>query len=104
MAAGKKASNSILSFVELSRKLKQDGAETELVEVVSKATTAFEYGHDSGMPLEVLQVLIDQLEGKMKSASKKLHFEESAVLRDQVKKLHMQHSGSHFNGHYCKSQ
>ena len=35
-AAGKKASNSILSFLELSRKLKQDGPDADLVEVAGK--------------------------------------------------------------------
>ena len=92
-AAGKKASNSILSFLELSRKLKQDGPDAELIEVVSKATTALETGADAGMALEALPELIDQLESKMKDAAKKLDFEEAANLRDQIKKLRMKLSG-----------
>ena len=86
-AAGKKASNSILSFLELSRKLKQDGPDADLVEVVGKAAEAFENDSDSGLALEALPELIDQLEVKMRDAAKKLDFEEAADLRDRVNKL-----------------
>ena len=86
-AAGKKSSNSILSFLELSRKLKQDGPDADLVEVVGKATKALESDPDAGIALEVLPELIDQLEIKMKQAAKNLDFEEAANLRDRVKKL-----------------
>ena len=86
-AAGKKASNSILSFLELSRKLKQDGPDADLVEVVGKAAQALENDPDAGMALEALPELIDQLESKMKEAAKKLDFEEAANLRDRVKQL-----------------
>ena len=86
-AAGKKATNSILSFLELSRKLKQDGPEVDLVEVVGKATKALENDLDAGIALETLPELIDQLEVKMKHAARKLDFEEAANLRDRVKKL-----------------
>ena len=41
-AAGKKASNSILSFLELSRKLKQAGPDADLAEVVGKAGKALD--------------------------------------------------------------
>ena len=41
-AAGKKASNSILSLLELSRKLKQASSDGELVEIVGKAAEALE--------------------------------------------------------------
>ena len=83
-AAGKKASNSILSFLELSRKLKQDGPDADLVEVVGKAAQAGERsrcwpgaGGAAG--------LIDQLEAKMKEAAGS--FEEAANLRDRVRQL-----------------
>ena len=46
-----KASNSILSFLELSRKLKQDGPDADLVEVVGKAAKALENDPDSGLAL-----------------------------------------------------
>ena len=86
-AAGKKASNSILGFLELSRKLKQDGPDADLVEVVGKAAKALENDADAGLALEALPELIDQLEAKMKKAAKKLDFEEAANLRDRVKLL-----------------
>ena len=72
-AAGKKASNSILSFLELSRKLKQDGPDADLVEVVGNAAKALENAPDAGLALEALPELIDQLEAKMKEAAKKLY-------------------------------
>ena len=85
-AAGKKASNSILSFLELSRKLKTDGPDADLVQVAGKAVQALENDSD-GMALDALPELIDQLEVKMKDAAKKLDFEEAANLRDRIKKL-----------------
>jgi excinuclease ABC subunit B len=93
-AAGKKASNSILSFLELSRKLKQDGPDADLVEVVGKAAQALENDPDAGLALEALPELIDQLEVKMKEAAKKLDFEEAANLRDRVKQLRQKMAGS----------
>ena len=85
-AAGKKASNSILSFLELSRKLKSEGPDADLVEVAGKAVQALADDVD-GVGLEALPELIDQLEAKMKEAAKQLDFEEAANLRDRVKKL-----------------
>ena len=97
-AAGKKASNSILSFLELSRKLKQEGPDADLVEVVGKAAKALENDPDAGLALEALPELIDQFEAKMKEAAKKLGFEEAANLRDRIKhlrqKLHGQNSST----------
>ncbi|WP_392345937.1 excinuclease ABC subunit UvrB [Parasynechococcus sp.] len=93
-AAGKKASNSILNFLELSRKLKQDGPDADLVEVVGKAAKALEDDPDAGLALEALPELIDQLESKMKEAAKKLNFEEAANLRDRVKQLRQKMAGS----------
>ena len=92
--AGKKASNSILSFLELSRKLKQDGPDADLVEVAGKAVRALENQADAGLALEALPELIDQLESKMKDAAKKLDFEEAANLRDRVKQLRQKMAGS----------
>ena len=94
MAAGKKASNSILSFLELSRKLKQNGTDTDLVEVVGKAAKALEDNPDVGIALEALPELIDQLEAKMKEAAKMLDFEEAANMRDRVKQLRQRMSGA----------
>ena len=85
--AGKKASNSILSFLELSRKLKQQGSDADLMAVVSKTASALEEDPDAGLALEVLPELVDQLEGKMKEAAKRLDFEEAANLRDRVSQL-----------------
>ena len=93
-AAGKKSSNAILSFLELSRKLKQDGPDADLVEVVGKAAQALENDPDAGLALEALPELIDQLEAKMKEAAKKLDFEEAANLRDRVKQLRQKMAGS----------
>ena len=78
-----KASNSILSFLELSRKLKQDGQD----EAVSGGWTSSE-GHWERswcrFGARPLPELIDQLEAKMKESAKKLDFEEAANLRDRV--------------------
>ena len=86
-AADKKSSNSILSFLELSRKLKHDGTDTDLVQVVGKAAQELDNVPDAGVTLEALPELIDQLEIRMKDAAKKLDFEDAANLRDQIKKL-----------------
>ena len=88
------ASNSILSFLELSRKLKQDGPDADLVEVVGKAAKAWRTIPMLGWS-EALPELIDQLEAKMKEAAKKLDFEEAANLRDRVKQLRQKMAGSH---------
>ena len=93
-AAGKKASNSILSFLELSRKLKADGPDADLVQVAGKAAKALEEDPDAGMALEALPELIDQLESKMKDAAKKLDFEKAADLRDRIKILRYRMSGT----------
>ena len=85
-AAGKKASNSILSFLELSRKLKTDTQDSDLVQVAGKALQALE-NHSDGLALDALPELIEQLEAKMKEAAKNLDFEEAANLRDQIKQL-----------------
>ena len=92
-AAGKKASNSILSFLERSRKLKQDGPDADLVQVAGKVAQALEEDPDAGLALEALPELIDQLEGKMKEAAKKLDFEDAANLRYRIKQLRKKMAG-----------
>lgn len=79
----------ILSFLELSRRLNQDGPDAELVEVVNKVTTALENGSDVGTALEALPELNNLLEGKMKEAAKKLDFEEEVDLRDRINNLQL---------------
>ena len=86
MPAGKKAKNSILSFLELSRKLKQDESIPDIAEAVGVAADALEE-ESNGLALESLPLIIDQLEKKMKDSAKNLDFEEAAKLRDRVKKL-----------------
>ncbi|MEJ6827993.1 MAG: excinuclease ABC subunit UvrB [Synechococcus sp. ArSW.bin.68] len=91
--AGKKATNSILSFLELSRKLKGDGPDADLVKVAGKAVQALEED-SAGLAFDALPELIDQLELKMKESAKKLDFEEAANLRDRIKKLRQKLVGS----------
>ena len=91
--AGKKASNSILNFLELSRKLKQDAPDSDLVELAGKAVNAFDNEPDAGLALEALPELIEKLEAKMKDAAKKLDFEEAANLRDRIKQLRQKMAG-----------
>ncbi len=66
--------NSILSFLEISRRLNADQLE-QAVEVADD------------LPLEEIPELIGRLEKQMKEAAKALEFEEAARLRDQVKQL-----------------
>jgi excinuclease ABC subunit B len=74
--AGKRAGNSILAFLEVSRRLNDDQLEQ-----------ATEQAEHNGVPLDALPELIQQLEDKMKSAAKNLEFEEAANLRDKIKTL-----------------
>ncbi len=70
----KKSSNSILSFLEVSRRL--NAQELELA-----------YDQSADMPLEDIPELITQLEAQMKEAAKKLEFEKAAEFRDKIKHL-----------------
>ncbi len=70
----KKSSNSILAFLEVSRRLNSQ----QLEEVYEQA---------DDLPLEQIPELISQLEGQMKEAAKKLEFEEAARYRDRIKHL-----------------
>ena len=84
--AGKKANNSILSFLELSRRLHQDPSNSDLIEIAGQATNKLP-DIDMGLALESLPEIINKLEEKMNTAAKELNFEEAAKLRDQVKHL-----------------
>ena len=85
--AGKKIENSILSFLELSRKLDAGGLSKDLINIVNNKTDAILNSNDNQCLLEELPDLIEKLEIKMKDAAKELNFEEAANLRDRIKKL-----------------
>ena len=85
--AGKKIENSILSFLELSRKLDVGGLSKDLINIVNNKTDAILNSSDNQCLLEELPDLIEKLEIKMKDAAKELNFEEAANLRDRIKKL-----------------
>jgi len=85
--AGKKIENSILSFLELSRKLDAGGLSKDLINIVNNKTDAILNANDNQCLLEELPDLIEKLEIKMKDAAKELNFEEAANLRDRIKKL-----------------
>jgi excinuclease ABC subunit B len=74
--AGKRAGNSILAFLEVSRRLSDDQLEQ-----------ATEQAEHNDVPLDALPELIQQLEDRMKAAAKNLEFEEAANLRDRIKGL-----------------
>ncbi len=86
-AAGKKANNSILSFLELSRRLNQDGNSDDFVDIADQLIDHSSKDSDSGVSLESLPELIEKLESKMKITAKDLDFEKAAILRDRIKKL-----------------
>ncbi len=85
--AGKKIENSILSFLELSRKLDSGGLSKDLINIVNNKTDEILNSKDNQCLLEEMPDLIDKLENKMKNAAKELNFEEAANLRDRIKKL-----------------
>ncbi len=85
--AGKKIENSILSFLELSRKLDAGGLSKDLINIVNNKTDVILSSSDNQCLLEELPDLIEKLEIKMKDAAKELNFEEAANLRDRIKKL-----------------
>jgi len=85
--AGKKANNSILSFLELSRRLNQDGNPDDFVDIADKLIDHSSKDSDSGISLDSLPELIENLESKMKQTAKDLDFEKAAILRDRIKKL-----------------
>ncbi|MGG6298084.1 excinuclease ABC subunit UvrB [Leptolyngbya sp. AN02str] len=70
----KKQSNSILQFLEVSRRVSAQELEV-LVE------------QSDELPLDDIPSLIGKLEAEMKDAAKRLEFEEAAKLRDRIKHL-----------------
>ncbi|GBF81020.1 excinuclease ABC subunit UvrB [Aphanothece sacrum] len=70
----KGSGNSILSFLDISRRLNSQ----QLEEVYQKS---------DDLPLEKVPQLIEQLEAQMKEAAKQLEFEEAAKYRDRIKHL-----------------
>ena len=70
----KKSDNSILSFLDLSRRLNSE----QLEEI---------YQQSDELPLEKIPEIIEQLETQMKKAAKNLEFESAATYRDRIKKL-----------------
>ena len=69
-----KGDNSILAFLEISRRL----STSELEEAYNQADS---------LPLENIPELIKQLEEEMKDAAKNLEFEKAAEFRDRIKHL-----------------
>ncbi|NJL81959.1 MAG: excinuclease ABC subunit UvrB [Chloroflexaceae bacterium] len=70
----KRSVNSILDFLDISRRLNSQ----QLEQV---------YEHCDELPLEKIPELITQLEDQMKTAAKNLEFEEAAKFRDRIKQL-----------------
>ena len=70
----KQADNSILNFLDLSRRLSSE----QLEEIYEKSPD---------LSLEKIPELIEQLEAQMKDAAKNLEFETAAKYRDRIKKL-----------------
>jgi len=86
-AAGKKIENSILSFLELSRKLETGGFSKDLINIVNDKTDEILNSKEDQCLFEEMPDLIEKLESKMKNAASELNFEEAANLRDRIKKL-----------------
>ena len=70
----KKSSNSILEFLDISRRLNSQ----QLQEIYEKSDE---------LPLEKIPEFIEQLEAKMKESAKNLEFEEAAKYRDRIHSL-----------------
>jgi len=70
----KKQNNSILAFLDISRRL--NAQQLEMV-----------YEQADDLPLDKIPQLVEQLEAEMKEAAENLEFEKAANLRDRVKKL-----------------
>tara|TARA_Y100001968_G_scaffold227706_1_gene210480 strand:+ start:8418 stop:10457 length:2040 start_codon:yes stop_codon:yes gene_type:complete len=85
--AGKSPNNSILSFLEISRRLQNDQSAKELVDIADNAVKVFSKHETLDVSLDQLPDLINKLEDQMNKAAKDLNFEEAAKLRDRIKKL-----------------
>ena len=92
--AGKKATNSILSFLELSRKL-QIGSSSDQSELPAEVDKLIQEiaNKDSTISLDLLPELITKLESKMNLYADNLDFENAAKLRDKIKQLRLQLKG-----------
>jgi excinuclease ABC subunit B len=78
----KKQNNSILQFLEVSRRINAH----QLEEI---------YEQSDDLPLENIPDLIVKLEAEMKDAAKNLEFEEAAKFRDRIKHLRDRLLGKH---------
>ena len=83
----KKINNSILSFLELSRRLNNDVSNNDFINIASNAVENMLDDKDDTLSLDLLPDLLDKLEQKMKKAAQDLDFEQAAKLRDRIKKL-----------------
>jgi excinuclease ABC subunit B len=81
-AIASRQGNSILSFLDVSRRLNAE--ELEIA-----------YDNSNDLPLEDIPMLIGQLETKMKEAAKALEFEEASTYRDRIKNLRDRLLGKH---------
>ncbi len=70
----KQSGNSILDFLDLSRRLSAKDLEQA-------------YEHSAELSLDDVPVLIEKLEAQMKEAAKNLEFEEAAKYRDRIRHL-----------------
>ena len=84
--AGKKVNNSILSFLELSRRIQNESSDENFINITETELDS-EMINNSEINLDSLPDLIAKLETKMKSLAKELDFENAAKLRDKIKKL-----------------
>ena len=87
-AVGRKSNNSILNFIELSRRLKEG-----TLQISDGAEKTLDGSDNIEIDLGSLPELIRQLEVRMREAAKNLNFEEAAELRDQAKQLQQKLTG-----------
>ncbi len=86
--AGKKSANSILNFLEISRRLQAETtANEDLYLIAEDAIKSIKDDSISGISLEALPEIVNELEHKMKAAAKELDFEKAAKLRDRIQQL-----------------
>ena len=91
--AGKKANNSILSFLELSRRLQKDVKASDLVKLSGDVANELLSTTEIELTLDALPELIEKLELRMKEAAKDLDFEEAANLRDEIESMQKNYQG-----------
>ncbi|NJN75868.1 MAG: excinuclease ABC subunit UvrB [Synechococcaceae cyanobacterium RL_1_2] len=70
----KSADNSILSFVDITRRVNQQ----QLTDAIA---------HKEDIPMDQVPELIERLNAQMKEAATNLEFEQAAILRDQIQQL-----------------